>query len=533
MIRPEASQATASSMTAAAPKRTSLLFDSFDASENAAQAHGRGFDVGKPDSGWLAALYVHDSALPLAPNPASAHRVRILFAAALVGVTLLTYANAFNATYQFDDFAAILANPATQGIAGWWHALPGIRPLLKLSFALTAEFDGDAIAVHAANIAIHALNACLLWMLWRLWLPRLAPSLEHADLVALFAALLFAVHPAATEAVTYASGRSMSLSATFVLAALIADEASRTQPSRRWLAWRGPALFSLALAVRETAIVTPAIPLLLAWVTGQSLRAEAWRLRRYAIVAGVVAFAMAATPGYHTFFGVSLDTRSFAAQLMGQLLAHGYLLAHALTGLCNIDPDLRVPDAWSPMLAGCALLLAVLFTAMLAARRRVPWLAFAIGWYFLLLAPANSLLPRLDLANDRHLYLPIAGLALAATCTLARIASRHALRAAACTLALALVAGSMIATRQRNGDYRSEISLWQATVRDSPRKARAWLNLGYAYRLSGDAERAAHAYGCALALDPGNAQAAINLDLVASGGLAPLRCPEMATSQTR
>jgi hypothetical protein len=48
-------------------------------------------------------------------------------------------------------------------------------------------------------------------------------------------------------------------------------------------------LFALALAVRETAIVMPAIPLLFAWTTGRSLRAEAWRLRRYAIVAMVIA----------------------------------------------------------------------------------------------------------------------------------------------------------------------------------------------------------------------------------------------------
>lgn len=446
-------------------------------------------------------------------------------AAVLIAAVLLVYANAFSASYQFDDFAAILANPAAQSLSGWWHALPGIRPLLKLGYAATFELGGGAVAIHAVNIAIHAINTCLIWLLLRRWLPTLAPTVEHSDLAALFAALLFAVHPVATEAVTYASGRSISLSATFVLAALLADDASRAQPSRRGLTWRGPALFALALAVRETAIVMPAIPLLFAWTTGRSLRAEAWRLRRYAIVAMVIALAMALTPGYHTFFGVSLDTRSFVAQATGQLLAHGYLLTHSLLGLCNIDPDLRVPSGWSSMLTVCAWLLAMLLAIMFAARRRQPWLAFAIGWYFLQLAPANSLLPRLDLANDRHLYLAVAGPALAIACVFARAYARPSMRALACAGAIALVETLAIMTWQRNADYRNEVALWQATVRDSPRKARAWLNLGYAHRVAGDDEQAAQAYRCALALEPGNTQAVINLDLVAPKEAMAAYCP--------
>jgi tetratricopeptide (TPR) repeat protein len=224
------------------------------------------------------------------------------------------------------------------------------------------------------------------------------------------------------------------------------------------------------------------------------------------------------------FFGVSVATRDLVAQAMGQLLAHGYLITHPLAGLTNIDPDLRVPTVWSPMLTACALLLAALVAAMLLARRRQPWLAFAIGWYFMNLAPSNSLLPRLDLANDRHLYLALAGPMLVLACVLAHLVTRKRVRALAYAAAFALCAASALATVRRNTDYRSETALWQATVRDSPGKARAWLNLGYAYRLDGDLARAADAYRCALMLEPTNAQAAIDLDLVAPGDVAPAAC---------
>ncbi|HEY6940692.1 hypothetical protein [Dokdonella sp.] len=465
----------------------------------------------------------HESRAEGARGPRRAGTWRSL--AVLVGAVLLAYANAFAAAYQFDDFAAILANPSTQGLSDWWRSLPGIRPLLKLSFALTFEAGGGAVAIHAGNVAIHAANACLLWSLWRRWLPRLAPALGPVDATALLAALLFALHPAATEAVTYASGRSISLAATFVLGAVLADDAACMQPSRRALAWLGPALFALALAVRETAVVMPAIPLLRAWAEGISLRAATRRLRPYALVLAIAAVAALATPGYHVFFGVSLATRPLAAQLASQLLAHGYLLTHPLVGITNIDPDLRVPTAWSASLAVVVALLVGLAVAMSAARRRMAWLAFGIGWYFLQLAPANSLLPRLDLANDRHLYLALAGPMLVVACALMRTAERVRARTAARVVAYASCAMLAFATAMRNADYRSEVALWQATVRESPGKARAWLNLGYAWRLDGDATRAAAAYRCALALDPTNAQAAIDLDMVAPDDGIAAGCP--------
>lgn len=465
-----------------------------------------------------------EGAAPQATPSANSGSIRSTHAiAVLVAAVALVYANAFGAAWQFDDFATVLVQPATQSLAGWWDALPGIRPLLKLSYALTRELGGGVVAVHATNIAIHALNAGLLWALWRRWLPMLAPSLQRPDLAALLGALLFALHPAATEAVTYASGRSISLAATFGLAALLADEIARGQPSRRGLAWAGPLLFALALAVRETAVVIAAVPLLRAWTKGLPLRAELRRLGGYAGVLALAAAAALATPGYHVFFGVSLATRDLAGQAMGQLLAHGYLLTHTLAGFTNIDPDLRVPAAWSPALSACAAALLVLVATMFAVRRGRPWLAFAIGWYLLQLAPANSVLPRLDLANDRHLYLALAGPMLALACVLVGVAARH--RRVFAAAALAICAASGFATWQRNADYRSETALWQATVRDSPRKARAWLNLGYAHRLDGDFARAAAAYRCALLLDPANAQAAIDLDIVAPGDVAPATCP--------
>lgn len=432
----------------------------------------------------------------------------------LVVVVVAAYGPSLAAPFQFDDWWLIADNASVHSLGAWWQSLPGIRPLLKLSLALNASLSLAPWGFRAVNVALHAGNAVLLLCLMRCWLPYLTPGLENTGAAAFAIALVFALHPAATEAVTYLSGRSITLMASFYLASLLA--LSVAQESPRPGHWRvlSAALFAFALASRESAVTLPLAWLLQARCRGQSWRAAVAPLRGHAGVLLLAAGAAALTPGYQSFFGWSFQTRDLAEQWRGQLEAHAYLLTRPLPGLrLNIDPDLRVPDALG---AGhVALIVSALALAALAWRQRKawPWLAFGLGWYVLQLAPSNSLVPRFDLGNDRHLYLALVGPALVLVVVLAR------LRARSFALVLApLVIALGLATVQRNHDYRSELALWQTTVRHSPGKARPWLNLGYARQWAGDHEGALAAYRCALTREPGRArdQAAMNLATLAA-----------------
>lgn len=453
-----------------------------------------------------------------------AHGRTAFTAGALVAVVCLAYAGSLGGGFQFDDHQMIVDNPAVHGLAAWREALPGIRPLLKLSQALNWTLSPAPLGFHLFNLAAHALNTLLLWRLARHWLAAFAPRVER-DGGAFAVALLFALHPAATEAVTYISGRSISLAATLYLAALLAHAGGIQRDRRDLVLLWSPLLFAAALAVRETAITLPLALLATAWFGRQPLRAALSSLRGHAVVVVLAAAAALATPGYRSFFGWSLKTRDLGEQALAQLEAHRHLLFHTLLGLrTNIDPDLRVPDGLTPGLAAMTLLLAAAAALAAWSRRRRPWLGFGIAWYLLHLAPSNSLLPRFDLANDRHLYLALPGVALVLVATLRPAAGRRAALAAVAALALLLGA----ATVRRNADYRDETALWEATVRDSPGKPRAWINFGYARQLAGDIAGARAAYACALALDPGNEQAAINLAVLDDDGTAtmpPSRCP--------
>lgn len=425
--------------------------------------------------------------------------------ACLAAIVAAAHAPALSAAFQFDDYAVIVDNSGVQSLAAWWASMPGIRPLLKLSYALNhAAWPGE-LGFHAVNLILHIINTVLALRLAERWLPRLG---LHAPRAAPIAALLFALHPATTEAVTYASGRSISLAASFMLAAWLAD--ARFDATRRRWSIASPLLFALALGVRETSLVVPFAFVLLAICapSGETLNTFVRRHAGHVLVVLAALGAFLALPGYRRFFEVSLGTRDLAAQAMLQLDAHAYLITHPLLSLrTNIDPPLQAGGAITTPVV-IAVLLAALAVIALRLRRRWPWFTFAIGWYFLMLAPSNSLLPRLDAANDRHLYLALLGpgwLLVGLLSMLRRPRLAHALVAF-----LAAIFG--IVTWLRAFDYHSEIALWTASLAAAPVNARAWTNLGYAWQQAGDNTRARDAWLCALAFDPRAEQAILNLD---------------------
>src|SRR6185436_19947413 len=171
----------------------------------------------------------------------------------------------------------------------------------------------------------------------------------------------------------------------------------------------------------------------------------------------------------------------------------------------NIDPALPTLTEWTPVLAFQASLLSALLVLGLANLHRRPWIAFGVLWVFLQLAPTNSIVPRLDVANDRQLYLASLGLFLA-LCAQLRTLARFAV-----SLVLILFA---VASVLRQLDYRSEIVLWESGVGLAPGNARGHNNLGYAYQLAGRTQEARREYQAALLFNPAHGKAKLNLHFI-------------------
>ena len=426
----------------------------------------------------------------------------------LLTAVVAVYISALGGVFQFDDYLVIVNNSAVHGWAAWFASMPGIRPLLKLSYTANWTSELGLAGFHLFNLACHAANALMALALFRRW-PGAA-----GNGAALVAALIFALHPAQTEAVTYISGRSVSLMAMFYLAALLAWLRAHETSDERWRMIAAPLLFVAALATKETAWTLPFALLLWEYARTGAWRAAAIRLLPLWIVLAAALAIMAGLPGYRRLVAFSMESREPLDNLLTQIGGQFYLLKQWLLPIPNIDPDLPVVTGLGPAVALQGLLLAGMLAGGIYAMRRRPWLGLALLWFFLHLLPTNSFLPRLDIANDRQLYLASLGPALAIAVALRRLHLWQLSNTLANTLTLMLLLALGAATAWRNLDYRSERALWQATVQESPQKARAWLNLGYACRLSGDNRAARTAYERALELKPDYQQARINLRLL-------------------
>ena len=430
-----------------------------------------------------------------------------LACAGLCLLVLLAYANALGGVFQFDDFQVIVEQNVVQSLGAWWGNVgQGIRPLLKLSYTLNWITDAGAAGFVATNLLIHALTVCLVARLSQLFLlaQGLEARLPHA---AWLAAALFALHPAQTEAVSYICGRSSSLMALLYLAGLWAHA---TAPATRSTGWRqllAPLCFALALGVKETAMTLPLAMLLWDLATGLHGKAALRRAWHSWAVLLLAAAGFLANGAYRAAMERSLEFNTLGGNAATQLDALLYLVRQTVWPLwLNIDPDLAVRQDFSHALPGGLLLLAALVALAWNWRRR-PWLGFALAWALLHWLPLYVFLPRLDVANDRQLYLALWPLCLA---LVVELYLRCSARTAATVLA-ALLLGAGVLTLQRNQDFHSEIALWEQTARLSPENSRVHNNLGYAYKEAGQAVQARRAFLDALDRDPDNFRARLNL----------------------
>ena len=418
-------------------------------------------------------------------------------------VAVAAYLPSFAGGFQFDDYNVILGSPVVQSWGALVeHAGGGVRPLLKASYTASWTLGLGIFGFHLVNIAVHAVNAVLVYLVGRALCERWG---VHSHGAALAAALLFALHPVQVEAVTYVSGRSSSLMASFYLGALLVY--------LRGGHWGWSALFFvLAAATKETALTLPAALLLCelctparaAWKDIARRQAAHWILL---LAAGAVVLLHAR---YFELLTFGFTRRDIADNLLTQVGGISYLVLR-LVGLhgYNIDPALPVLREWTAGLAIQAVLLAALLAVGAASVRRRPWIGFGLLWFFLQLAPTNSIVPRLDVANDRQLYLACWGIFLALSVQVALVWPQPRV------LAAGLVTLFAITSAWRQLDYRSEIALWESDVRKAPWNARAHNNLGYAYQQAGMIDDARREYEAAELLDPGGTKARFNLLLLA------------------
>jgi tetratricopeptide (TPR) repeat protein len=257
---------------------------------------------------------------------------------AIFGATLVAYWPALHGGPLWDDFSHITV-PELRSFEGLWRiwselgATQQYYPLLHSAFWLEHRLWGDSfVGSHLAGIALHSAAAFLLVLI-----------LRHLEVRgALFAGLIFALHPVCVESVAWISEQKNTLSAVFYLASaygylrlvergqqpsaadvrvrLKADTTDAMSPStvvsgfsRTFLAaqtfrtleyWIAFALFICALLTKTVTATLPAALLLVLWWQRGLPRAESrgridWRRDVLPLVPW---FAVAALAGLFTIW---------------------------------------------------------------------------------------------------------------------------------------------------------------------------------------------------------------------------------------
>jgi hypothetical protein len=443
-------------------------------------------------------------------------------------LTVAVYLPALSASFQFDDWNVVMNNPRVASLSAWRQSMPGMRALLKLSYALNHESGGGVRAFRGVNIMLHALNAAMLFMLTQRLAQRLGKLNDGvATTVGSVTALVFALHPAQTESVTYISGRSNALVTLWVLVALLAWLKGREEGAGwRWQIITATA-FIAALASKETAAVLPlAMILCLAAEPDRPVFRDFIPPLAFAALAILLFAVIWQRLPYDYLLRTSLETRGPAENLAVQSRGVSWLIGQMFDwSRLNADPMLRPVTQWTTGTILTTIALAVVVVAGLLALRRYPIPAFAVLWFFLWLGPTNSLIARLDVANDRQLYLAIAGPAWLLGHGIARL-GRIIPAARMLSIALIFVTVGTVGTINRNRVYATEVTFWKDVVIKSPHNPRAWNNLGMAEALACRPDGAMRAFKEAIRLAPGYPQPQVNLELLKIGDLPglPVQC---------
>jgi tetratricopeptide (TPR) repeat protein len=371
---------------------------------------------------------------------------------------------------------------------------------------------------HLGSLALHlGVLAAAQTVLRRL---RASPALIASIL------LLFAIHPAHVESVTWISAFQDPLAAVFLLGSLALLLGHPPSPTRA----RGAAavaLFVLGLLSKEAAITFPAVvfaavlsrdrstgtpPWLESLKTASAATAPfllttvAYLAARKAILG--VFFSMGSTAP----FSVALFTlpKQFAFYLMESLFPIAVGPVHPIR---TVQPGgAGLLEFWFPLALSAAAL-----AGLFLAARRSPLRLIGLALFLFLLAPSlpASNLPTDRVVQDRYLYLPLLGILSVLLPALSSGLSRLALigprRSDRVVLALAIAASLPLGfeTARYARAWRSDASLWEWGVKTDPESSIALGQHAVWLHKAGRIDEARTFADRALRADPGQRDAVL------------------------
>ncbi|MCX8037234.1 MAG: tetratricopeptide repeat protein [Candidatus Sumerlaeia bacterium] len=463
-----------------------------------------------------------------APHPMAAPKPRFrilrnhppLAAAALIVMAIcIAYSNSLSGEFIFDDLHSIPYNPTIRRLSrlDLVFSPPGEgvavqnRPVVNLTLAINYALGGlRPSGYHLFNLGIHIVSALALFGIVRrtLLLPKFSDRFgSHSLAYAVPVALLWALHPLNTEAVTYIIQRTESLFSMFYLLTLYFCIRGHGSEGRQHWQWYGAAIAAClaGMGSKEAMVTAPVMVLLYDRVFVAGSWKEVFR-RRWGLYAGLaatwllLALILARASGARggaAGFGFGMTWWEYARTQFWAICRYLRLTFWPAGFIVHYGTWIaRTPAEIIPY----AVVVAALAGGTLAAYFRWPWVGFLGTWFFVVLAPSSSIVPLVtQTVAEKRMYLPLAAIVTLVVFSAAAVGRRllglsalpEAVRrsrarawAISATAVCSLVLG--VLTLLRNHDYRSPLAIWDDPTRKRPDSAGAYLSRAAAYENLGE-----------------------------------------------
>jgi Tfp pilus assembly protein PilF len=466
-------------------------------------------------------------------NPVVKNLVKLLAVITICCVGIIVYSNTFFTSFHFDDQVYIVTNYFIKNIHNllhYWEFYP-CRFITFLSIVVNYHFNGlNVFGYHLFNLAVHLGTAILVW--WLTLLTLSTPAMKenkitaHADLIALFAGLVFVSHPVQIEAVTYIWQRASSMAALFYLASLCLYVKSRLLQAKNPGSGLGRFyyIFSLVTAIvamftKESSVTLPLMILLYEFSFFEAKKSLNWKhLSPFLLTIFIVPLTILITKAGQfqaiQRFVLEPGGTSPLNYLLTQFrVVVTYIRLIFLPFDLNMDYDYSISKSifeW-PTLISFLFLAGVLFSAKrLFLKYRL--VSFSIFWFFLTLSLESSLLPLKNVIFEHRLYLPLVGYSMFLVSGVYYLSQKSAIKTMVIVLTMIITFNSIL-TYQRNKVWKNEFTLWDDAVRKSPHKEKAYYNRGFSYAQQGNFIQAISDYNKAIEIDPDDADAYYNRGL--------------------
>ena len=351
----------------------------------------------------------------------------------LAVISFAVYANSLSNGFVFDDESVILSDPTIEKLSNipnffsgemGFHKVIGsyYRPLVSSSYALDyAVWNFSPFGFHFTNILIHLINTLLFYKLLLLLFAKVESKFK--DYAVLIGAVIFALHPIHTEVVAWISGRTDGLSCTFFFAAFIYY---LKYSQRRSILYLILTLVSylFALFAKEMAITFPVIIIFYDAILNRLKFKDELKQKLLIYSALIVLsflymalrwYALKDVPireTYYYFYNMDYSTLVYTMlqtiPIYFRLSVVPYGMLYHYSGYL---PYQSSPLAFNVIFS--VVLILIIAFIVIYLYKRLPYVSFALVFFFISLVPVLNIVPTMNFMADRFLYIPSAFLSIA------------------------------------------------------------------------------------------------------------------------